>query len=189
MIHPVETRVVVPSGLSLDDFAPDTPKRFGAGSNVSAQPIDDSFIDGVSTAALTPHDDPRGSLCELLTTREGPIEPIVHVYHVWAAPGSIRGWLYHRHQFDRLAFINGSFEIVLYDIRPGSPTLNHLQVFHLGEHQPALLRIPPFIVHGVRNTGNAWAHFVNMPTNVYRRETPDKCRLDVDDPRIPYAFR
>jgi hypothetical protein len=59
-----------------------------------------------------PHDDPRGSLCELLTTREGPIEPIVHV-----------------------------------------------------------------------------SHFVNMPANVYRPETPDKCRLDVDDPRIPYAFR
>jgi hypothetical protein len=39
---------------------------------------------------LTLNSDDRGGLCELLTVRDGPIELIVHVYQVLAAPGSIR---------------------------------------------------------------------------------------------------
>lgn len=146
------------------------------------------IIDGVTATELIANADPRGSLCELLTTRDGLIEPILHVYQVTAAPGSIRAWVYHRHQYDRLAFTNGHFEIVLYDIRPGSPTINVLNVFRLGEERPCLLRIPPFVIHAVRNLSNEWFHFINLPTKVYDLKHPDKSRIPWDDPRIPYSF-
>ena len=187
MIVPFQTRIVVARGLSLEDFAADSPKP-SSRPPTSADADQSTLIEGVTASALTPHADERGWLCELLTTREEPIEPIVHVYQVAAAPGSIRAWIYHRRQHDRLAITNGSFEVVLYDLRPNSPTLNHLNVFRLGQVQPCLLRIPPYVVHGVRNVGGDWAFFVNMPTQAYRNEAPDKCRIPYDDPRIPYTF-
>lgn len=77
---------------------------------------------------------------------------------------------------------------MLYDIRPGSPTINRLAVFTLGSEQPARLRIPPLVIHGVMNIGSETATFVNMPTLAYDPSEPDKCRLAEDDPRIPYKF-
>ena len=49
-------------------------------------------IEGCHAYRLQPGSDDRGDLFELLTTRNGAIEPIVHVYQVWAEPGSIRAW-------------------------------------------------------------------------------------------------
>jgi dTDP-4-dehydrorhamnose 3,5-epimerase len=188
MIIPVMTQDFAGTGLDLNDFESDLPKPpVGAVADADGAAKPD-LIDGVTATPLVGNADVRGSLFELLTTRDGPIEPIVHVYQVFAAPGSIRAWVYHRHQYDRLAFIMGRFEIALYDVRPGSRTANRLNVFTLGAQQPCLLRIPPFVIHGVRNAGAEGAYFINLPTNVYDRSAPDKARLPYDDPRIPYVF-
>ena len=185
MIGLMQAALVASPGLSIADFEPDAPRPAATASAPSAS---EGVIDGVTVTALTPHADERGSLCELLTTRDGPIEPIVHVYQVTALPGAVRAWVYHRWQYDRLAFPDGRFRIALYDIRPGSPTLNMLNVFVLGSEQPALLRIPPLVIHGVQNLGSATAHFVNLPTAAYDPAAPDKCRLPQRDPRIPFSF-
>lgn len=188
MISPKKTQIFSDTGLRLDDFTQDRPKTpRSAIYNAGLAPACE-FIDGVTVTPLLGNADERGSLFELLTTRDGPIEPIVHVYQVMAAPGSIRAWVYHRQQFDRLAFTMGEFEIALYDGRPGSPTANRLNVFALGAHQPALLRIPPLVIHGVYNSGKEVGYFVNMPTRAYFRDDPDKSRLRYGDPRVPYAF-
>ncbi len=186
MIRPTRTHIAAGSVLGLADFAADVPNP--PPRPAAKPPPAADVIDGVSATALTPHADERGFLTELLTTRDGPIEPIVHVYQVGALPGSIRAWVYHRFQFDRLGFANGRFEVVLYDIRPGSPTANMLNVFMLGAVQPCLLRIPPLVVHGVRNAGREPGYFINMPTKAYDWNAPDKCRIPWDDPRIPYTF-
>jgi len=112
----------------------------------------------------------------------------VHVYQVFCAPRSIRAWVYHRHQFDRLAFTMGSFEIALFDVRPESPTAYRLNVFALGAAQPALLRIPPYVAHGVHNASSQMSAFLNLPTRTYRHDTPDKVRLPYGDPRVPHRF-
>jgi len=186
MISLVKSVLAGSPGLSLDDFEPDEPFSPDA-ANADAEP-DADVIDGVTLRARPVHSDARGSLCELLTTRGEPIEPIVHVYQVTANPGSIRAWIYHRRQHDRLAFVNGRFRIALYDIRPGSPTFGMLNVFVLGRDQPSLLRIPSYVIHGVQNLGRETATFVNMPTKAYEPMRPDKCRLPADDPRIPFSF-
>ena len=189
MTNSQKTLTCPDTGLSLDDFVPDRPKPSPRTAVPGHQiaPVSE-LIDGLTASPLTGNADERGSLFELLTTRDGPIEPIVHVYQVKAAPGSIRAWVYHRHQFDRLAFTMGQFEVVLYDCRPDSPTLNRLNVFALGAQQPTLLRIPPFVIHGVCNRGKETGYFVNMPTMPYFRDRPDKSRLPYGDARVPYVF-
>lgn len=171
--------------LRLEDFVRDAP--FAAGT-VARPTRDPDWIDGAEVSRLTPHSDERGSLVELLTTRDGPIEPIVHVYHVTSLPGSCRAWVYHRHQFDRLAFVSGHFRVVLYDMRTNSPTKHRLNVFDFGIDKPSLLRIPPLVAHGVKNVGDEVSSFVNMPTKAYLPSDPDKCRLPANDPRIPFSF-
>ena len=171
--------------LTPDDFVQDAP--VATAQAPAATPVAD-LIDGVTVTPLVAHGDNRGALTELLTTRDGLIKPIVHVYEVEAKAGSIRGWVYHRHQFDRLAFTRGRFRVVLFDIRQDSPTFNKLSVLILGTERPGLLRIPPFVVHAVQNLGED-AIFINMPTRVYDPRDPDKSRLPIGDPRTPFSFR
>jgi hypothetical protein len=71
MIRPTKTQVVVASGISLDDFASDVPHApRSAGANAASNA---GIIDGVTATALIANADDRGSLSELLTTRDGPI--------------------------------------------------------------------------------------------------------------------
>jgi dTDP-4-dehydrorhamnose 3,5-epimerase len=177
--------VAVLAPLTTDDFTPDTPFE----PRPVATPVQGlDLIEGVTVTPLTPNADERGSLVELLTTRDGPIEPIVHVYQVTSLAGSCRAWVYHRLQYDRLAFAQGRFLVVLYDIREESPTRHKLNVFEFGSARPSLLRIPPFVVHGVKNIGSETSIFLNMPTKVYLPSAPDKSRLPANDPRIPFSF-
>jgi dTDP-4-dehydrorhamnose 3,5-epimerase len=186
MINPIKSSFIASPSLKLADFEADDSNPHAGFHTGAAR--NEGMIAGVTVTALMPHSDSRGSLCELLTTRDGPIEPIVHVYQVTALGGSIRAWVYHRRQYDRLVFVNGHFRIALYDIRPDSPTLNMLNVFILGREQPGLLRIPPQVIHGVQNLSSETAMFVNLPTAAYDPKAPDKCRLPKHDPRIPFRF-
>ena len=187
MIRPRTIAEFPDSGLRLEDFIADGAMRRPLAS--AGSPAEDpGLIDGVVVRPIEGSADGRGTLFELLTTRDAPIEPIVHVYQVLAEPRSIRAWFYHRLQCDRLAFTMGSFEIALYDARPSSPTAHRLNVFALGADRPALLCIPPYVVHGVRNASSETSGFVNMPTRAYRHDEPDKSRLPYGDPRVPYQF-
>ena len=173
--------------LRLEDFVPDQPKSIAFPKQIS--PIDaNELIEGVALHLLITGSDHRGMLHELVTTRDGEIEPIVHAYQVVAEPGSIRAWVYHRRQSDRLCLTNGTLKWVLYDIRPDSPTYGRLNVLDLGDNLQCRLTIPPYVIHGVKNCGDQIATFVNFPTVVYRHDRPDKYRLPNGHPGIPYVF-
>jgi dTDP-4-dehydrorhamnose 3,5-epimerase len=185
IVAPIASKVIPSPELDLTDFQPDAPFSPPARAEGGASP---DMIHGVSTRALAVHADERGSLCELLTTRDEAIEPIVHVYQVLAAPGSVRAWVYHREQDDRLAFTQGRFRVALYDIRPNSPTCHMLNVFALGRERPTLLRIPAYVIHSVQNIGDEASMFMNLPTKAYQPGAPDKCRIDASDIRVPFRF-
>jgi dTDP-4-dehydrorhamnose 3,5-epimerase len=172
--------------ISLEDFVDDTPKTTGVKPASKSSIIPQ--IEGVKLISLSLGKDDRGELNELLTTRDSDIEPIVHVYQVHCAPHSVRGWVYHKHQTDRLAYTIGAFRVVLYDLRRDSPSFGMLDVFDLGRNNRAVLFIPPFVVHGVQNLGDQEASFVNMPTRAYDPAAPDKSRVRIDHPGIPYRF-
>jgi dTDP-4-dehydrorhamnose 3,5-epimerase len=185
IVAPTTSKVIPSLELDLAAFRPDAPLRLPAPARGGTSA---DMIHGVSTRTLAVHTDERGSLCELLTTRDEAIDPIVHVYQVTAAPGAVRAWVYHRGQDDRLAFTQGRFRVALYDIRQNSPTCHMLNVFVLGREQPTLLRIPPYVIHGVQNIGDEASTFTNLPTKAYQPGAPDKCRLDASDMRVPFRF-
>jgi dTDP-4-dehydrorhamnose 3,5-epimerase len=146
-------------------------------------------IAGCTAVRLAENGDQRGTLIELMTTRDGPIEPLVHINQVDAGPRSLRGWIYHRLQSDRLCFTSGRFKVVLYDLRADSPTSGKFNELIVGRENKVLLTIPPLVVHGVQNLEDMTSTFLNMPTRAYDHADPDKYRLPGDSPLIAYSFK
>jgi dTDP-4-dehydrorhamnose 3,5-epimerase len=148
-----------------------------------------TLIEGVRIRLAVTHPDDRGDLCELYSTAwEFDDEPMVYSYFASVRPGKTKGWVKHLLQTDRLFMALGSFRVVLYDDRPDSPTYQKINVLHFSDRKRGLLRIPPGVFHAVQNVGHEDAHFVNTPTRAYNHQQPDKYRLPLDTPLIPFSF-
>jgi len=143
-------------------------------------------IEGVTFRRAISQADGRGTLTEIFSLSWGTeTEPPPHVYEVRALPGSIRSWIVHLEQNDRLYFSEGLAKVGLFDARESSPSFGAAVVRYLGAHEPGLLTIPAGIYHGVRNVGNEVLRYVNLPTKPYDYGAPDKYRLPDGHPRIP----
>ena len=146
-------------------------------------------IAGVEIRPAHTHADQRGTLTEIFDLRwEFTDDPLVYVYLATLRPEQIRGWVVHLTQNDRLFAYAGVLKIALYDGRTDSPTHGLVNVFHLGAHDRALLSIPAGVYHGVRNVGSEEGAFVNLPSQPYQHDDPDKYRLPLDNDVIPYRL-
>lgn len=172
--------------LSLEDFV-DDPSWGDATPLLEDVAVEDQ-IEGVRLQRLHTRADKRGDLTVLLSNLQEAIDPAPHIYWVSAEPGSIRAWVYHKRQSDRLAYTNGDIRVVLYDLRKDSPTYGKLNVLDVGAANKVALTIPPYVIHGVHNRGEQTATFINMPTKAYDPANPDKSRLPFNHPGIPYSF-
>lgn len=149
----------------------------------------DELIAGVEIRRPPTHADGRGTLTEIFDLRWGFTEdPLVYVYMATIRPGQVRGWVVHLEQNDRLFAYAGILKIVLYDGRTESATYRQLNVFHFGAHDRALVSIPAGVYHAVQNVGDDEGAFVNLPSQPYRHEDPDKYRLPLENDVIPYRF-
>lgn len=147
------------------------------------------LIDGVLIRAATTIADERGTVCEIYSPAWGITEAeLVYVYQTTIRPGQHKGWVMHRHQDDRLFFSQGSVKVVLYDERQDSGTMGMINELFFGEQNRALLHIPRYVWHAVKNIGQTDALFVNMPTAPYDHADPDKYRLPSDTDAIPYRL-
>jgi dTDP-4-dehydrorhamnose 3,5-epimerase len=146
-------------------------------------------IDGVTVRSATVHSDDRGALTEIFNPAWDPDgDPLVYIYQATVRPGKVKGWVVHFEQEDRLFFDDGAAKIVLYDARVGSPTKGMINELYLGTANRGLVRIPPGVFHAVANVGEHELRFVNLPTQPYRHDRPDKARLPEGSEAIPYRF-
>jgi len=149
----------------------------------------DALIEGVDVRRARTHADERGTLCEIFDPRWGFTEdPLVYAYLVTIRPEQVRGWVVHREQTDRLFVYAGVLRIVLYDARTESDSFGRLNVLHFGEHDRALVSIPAGVFHAVKNVGDREGAFVNLPSQPYRHDDPDKYRLPLENNVIPYRL-
>ena len=136
--------------------------------------------------------DERGWLTEFYRDdeRPGEVEPAM-AYVSLTHPGVARGPHAHRDQTDLFVFVDGQFELYLWDARPSSPSCGVRQVLSVGRSRPASVVVPPGVVHGYRNVGPEDALIVNCPDRLYagrnRSEPVDEIRYE-DDPDSPYRM-
>jgi dTDP-4-dehydrorhamnose 3,5-epimerase len=132
--------------------------------------------------------DEHGTECDIYDERwdDGSGDPVPFVYRVTVRPGQQRGWVVHREQDDRLFFASGAAKLSLWDGREDSPTYRRLEVQVFGTDDRAVVRIPAGVYHAVKNVSDSELVFVNMPTRPYDHMDPDKYRLPLENPVIPY---
>lgn len=151
---------------------------------VGGKPI----IEGVRMKRLAVIPDERGRLMEMLRCDDEIFIKFGQAYLTTAYPGVVKGWHYHKIQYDHFIVVKGMMKIVLYDARASSPTHGVINEFFMGDHNPMVLQIPPYVYHGFKCVGEQEGLVVNLPTEPYRRDDPDEFRLPAHDPSIPYDW-
>ncbi len=153
--------------------------------------IKELAINGVRFALLPVYKDPRGWLCETFRSDWLPAPPLPAMTYIsLTLPGQTRGPHEHRTQTDIFVFFGSNpFLVYLWDNRPASPTYKKHLRLTAGEESPALLIVPPGVVHAYKNIGNLPGYVLNHPDRLYRgpgkKEPADEIRYE-DDPGQPF---
>ncbi|MBS1723247.1 MAG: dTDP-4-dehydrorhamnose 3,5-epimerase family protein [Armatimonadetes bacterium] len=140
-------------------------------------------IEGVIVKELAKYSDQRGWLLELFRSDELPegFEPAM-AYISMTKPGIARGPHEHVHQTDGFAFVNGQYEVYLWENRFGRP--EQFEKIEAGEAAPTVVFVPPGVVHAYRNVGESDAFVINFPDKLYagegKREEVDEIRHESD---------
>lgn len=146
------------------------------------------MIDGVQTKKLKVIPDERGFLMEMMRADDEFFQRFGQVYLSVCDPGYAKGWHYHKVQTDHFVVVKGQGRVVLYDQREESPTHGEIQEFSMGERNPILLVIPPYVLHGITPDGDEPCYLINVPTEMYKYDEPDEYRVPFDDPSIGYDW-
>lgn len=146
------------------------------------------MIVGVEAKKLVRHHDDRGFFVELLRDDDNLLKRFGQASMSKTFPGVIKAFHFHELQDDLWFFPAGSAQVVLYDLRPDSPTYKETNVFYMGEDSPLLLLIPAMVAHGYRVLGTQPAVIVYFTTRSYDSEKPDEKRIPWDDPGIGFHW-
>src|SRR5262249_51228481 len=104
-------------------------------------------------------------------------------------PGVIKAFHWHRRQWDIWFFSSGAAQVVLHDLREGSPSSGRTEVLYAGARMPLVIAIPPGVAHGYRVLGDEPAGLFYHTTEHYDPAEPDEERIPFDDPRIGFDWR
>ena len=146
------------------------------------------MIDGVVVKKLNVLADERGYLMEILRNDDSFYEKFGQAYITAVYPGVVKGWHYHEKQVDHFCVVKGMVKVVLYDGRKESPTHGEVNEFFIGEKNPCLVRIPNFVLHGMKGVGTETGILLNIPTEHYDYENPDEYRVAPHDNDVPYDW-
>jgi len=146
------------------------------------------MIAGVQVKPLKVIPDERGRLMEILRSDEPVFKKFGQIYMTTAYPGVVKGWHYHKAQWDHFAVVKGMLKLVLVDQREDSETKDEINEFFMGDHNPILVSIPPLVLHGFKGIDVQETIVINIPTEVYQYKDPDEYRMDPHMADIPYDW-
>lgn len=146
------------------------------------------MIKGVEMKGLKVIRDDRGFLMEMLRCDDKLFEKFGQLYLTVCNPGYVKGWHYHKKQTDNFVVVKGNAKVVLYDIRKNGNTRVKIQEVFMGEKNSILLKIPPFILHGITPVDNNPVYLINCPTLPYNYDNPDEFKINFKSEKIPYKW-
>ena len=146
------------------------------------------MIEDVVVKPLKVIADERGFLMEMLRSDDEFYQKFGQAYLTVAYPGVVKGWHYHKVQWDHFVIVQGMMKVVLYDMRENSKTKGEVNEFFMGEKNPMLLVIPPLVLHGMKGVGTTPGYMINIPTELYNYKEPDEFRVHPHDNDIPYDW-
>lgn len=145
-------------------------------------------IHDVVVKKLLTHSDDRGYFREILREDDKLLRRFGQTSITKTYPGVIKAFHWHRNQDDVWYVADGMVRIVLYDIRPDSPTHRQTQVVFAGEDNPVAILIPAGVAHGYQVLGTKPAVLFYHVTHSYNPADPDEERIPWDDPGIGFDW-
>lgn len=145
-------------------------------------------IEGVSLKKLTAHFDDRGFFAEIAKFGEETFHDIKQTSYTQTYPGVIKAFHWHKKQWDLWCVVQGSAQVVLYDLREDSSTKGTSMVLYPGEHNLMLIAIPPGVAHGYRVLGSKPLGMFYHVTEAYDPKHPDEERIPFDAPMIGFDW-
>jgi dTDP-4-dehydrorhamnose 3,5-epimerase-like enzyme len=112
--------------------------------------------------------DERGWLVETLRADWVGSSELGQFFVTAAKPGAVKGNHYHHYKREWFCVIHGQAELVLEDVRS-----RERKVLHVEGKAPTLVSIPPFVSHGIRNTGRGWMYLLVYSGTVFDPSEPD----------------
>ena len=146
------------------------------------------MIQDVVMKKLKPLSDDRGFLMEILRSDESIFDEFGQCYVTQVLPGIVKGWHYHKKQYDHFCCLSGAAKVVLYDPRKDSKTYQEVDEFILSLELPLLVKIPPYVFHGFTAARDEPAMILNIPTEPYHYKDPDEYRESPFSEKIPYDW-
>ena len=146
------------------------------------------MIEKVNIRKLKVIPDERGALMEMMRNDSPEFAKFGQVYLTIGFPGIVKGWHYHKVQYDHFFVVKGMIKLVLFDMREDSATKDEINEFFIGEKNPVTVNIPPYVVHGFKAIGVEPAYLINVATEVYDYKKPDEFRIHPHDNDIPYDW-
>ncbi len=147
-------------------------------------------LPGVIVKPIKRFTDDRGWLMELFRNDELPdgFDPAMG-YISMTKPGVARGPHEHEHQTDGFVFLDGEYEVYLWENRTGQGDAK--MTLQVGRENPAAVFVPPGVVHAYRNVGESDAFVLNFPDKLYagegRKEPVDEIRHE-DEADSPFQL-
>ena len=150
------------------------------------------LIEGVIIEAGMQHPDDRGYFAELFRVGASKLTsglaqcPTLQVSLAASYPGTIKALHYHFEQTDFWAPVQGTFQVVLCDLRVESRTHGTVNTLYLGLLRPWRIKIPPGVGHGYKVVGQDLAMLVYLTDRFYN--PADEGRLPYDHPFLNYDW-
>src|SRR5262245_29323911 len=138
------------------------------------------MIQGVQLKPLRRFADDRGYLMELVRADDPFFTEFGQTVATLSYPGVIKAFHWHERQDDYWAVLQGMAQVVLHDLRQGSPSQGTTDVHYLGEFNPQVLAIPRGVAHGYRVLGAEPALLLYTVTRTYDPANPDEHRIPYD---------
>ncbi len=144
------------------------------------------MIQGVEVVPLRRIPDERGTIFHMLRATDPHFQKFGEIYFSTVYKGVVKGWHRHRGMTLNYACVEGRIKLVLYDDRPGSPTLGEIQEVFLGPDAYALVIIPPEVWNGFKGMSDPHAIVANCCTEPH--DPARSTRLDPFKNTIPYDW-
>jgi dTDP-4-dehydrorhamnose 3,5-epimerase len=154
-------------------------------------PDSPGMLDGVRISPLVIRPDDRGYFEELFRWGYGLAEGFapsgsLQVSAALSYPGTVKAIHYHLRQTDLWSVVTGLLQVMLYDLRTGSPTFGQTNTIYTGALRPWQIRIPPGVGHGYKVIGTEPALLVYATDQYYN--AADEGRLPWNDPDVNYDW-
>ena len=127
-----------------------------------------------------------GKIMHMLKATDPHFKSFGEIYFSCAWPGVVKAWHIHQTMTVNNAVMVGRAKLVMYDLRPDSPTKGALQEVFFGEDNYVLVQIPPGIANGYKAYGDKMVVMANCASEPHR---PDEMlRLPPFTSEIPYDW-